>query len=80
MYPVELTESYSIDVLFGIVERNPSGGPFISQVHAADGKVVGIYRKRNLADNEGLFSPGTKPYVGELEGRSLDQGTRVLGS
>jgi predicted amidohydrolase len=68
---VELTESYSVDVLFGIVERNPNGGLFISQVHAADGKVVGTYRKRNLADNEGLFSPGAESYLGELDGNSF---------
>jgi predicted amidohydrolase len=68
---VELTETYSIDALFGIVERNPNGGPFISQVHAGNGTVIGTYRKRNLADNEHLFSPGTEPYVGVLGGRSF---------
>ena len=64
---VELTESYSIDALFGIVEHNPNGGPFISQIHAGNGMVVGTYRKRNLADNKSLFSPGTEPYLGELD-------------
>lgn len=68
---VELTESHSIDALFGIVERNPNGGPFISQVHAGNGTVIGTYRKRNLAHNESLFSPGAEPYVGELDGDSF---------
>ena len=68
---VELTESYSVDVLFGIVEHNPGTGPFISQIHAGDGILNGIYRKRNLADNEALFTPGSEPYVGNLAGSSF---------
>ena len=68
---VELTESYSIDALFGFVEQIPNGGPFISQVHARNGTIIGSYRKRNLADNEVLFSPGTEPYLGELGGSSF---------
>ncbi|MBN4064154.1 carbon-nitrogen hydrolase family protein [Dehalococcoides mccartyi] len=63
---IELSSAYSVDVLFGIVEHNRSSGPFISQVHTRNGSIAGIYRKRNLADNEGLFSPGTEPYIGEL--------------
>jgi len=63
---VRLTESYSVDALFGIAEKNPVGGPFISQIHASDGNIVGVYRKRNLADNEALFSPGADAYIGEV--------------
>ncbi len=62
----ELSESYSVDVLFGLTEHNPDGGPFISQIHASNGTLKGIYRKRNLADNETLFSPGTESYFGEV--------------
>jgi len=61
---VELTESYSVDALFGIVEHNPNGEPFISQIHARNGMIAGTYRKRNLANDEDSFSPGTEHYVG----------------
>lgn len=68
---VGLTKTHSVDALFGIAEKNPNGGPFISQIHASAGQIIGVYRKRNLADNEGLFSPGTAAYVGKVSSVSF---------
>jgi predicted amidohydrolase len=61
---VECGASLGVDLLFGIVERNPQGKPFITRIHASGGKIVGVYRKRHLADDEGSFAQGTDPYQG----------------
>jgi hypothetical protein len=47
-----MTEGTSVAALAGIVERNQDGKPFITQVVAADGELLGIYRKVNVADDE----------------------------
>jgi predicted amidohydrolase len=54
-----LTERYSAMVLTGFVEQNPKGKPFITQVLAHRGRLVGVYRKITIKDDEAdWFSPG----------------------
>ncbi len=68
---VEFGGQNSIDLLFGIVERNSDDRPFITQIHASAGGIVGVYRKRNLADDEESFSAGQLPYQGQVAGSSF---------
>ena len=47
-------------VIAGLVEANPDGRPFISQVVARAGELLGCYRKRTIPDDEAeLFAAGT---------------------
>jgi predicted amidohydrolase len=56
---VELTKGNPATVLAGIIEENPLKKPFITQLVARDGKLLGYYRKINIKDDEELwFSPG----------------------
>lgn len=51
-------------VLAGIIEANPGGLPFITQLVARDGKLEGVYRKRTIPDEEAhLFTPVRSPGV-----------------
>lgn len=69
---VEFGGQNSIDLLFGIVERNSDDRPFITQIHASAGGIVGVYRKRNLAEDEAKsFSPGSQPYLGQISSGSF---------
>ena len=69
---VEFGGQNSLDLLFGIVERNSDDRPFITQIHASAGEIVGVYRKRNLADDEAdSFSPGSQPYLGQTSNGSF---------
>ena len=46
-------------VLAGLIEENPNGKPFITQVAASQGKLLGCYRKVTIIDDEVLwFSAG----------------------
>jgi len=55
----ELTINTPITALAGIVERNPDGKPFITQIVATAGKLQGYYRKVNVAEDElPTFAPG----------------------
>ncbi len=55
----ELSAETGIDLLFGIVEANPTGLPFIAQVSASSGQIEAVYRKRHLGEGEpGLFTAG----------------------
>lgn len=44
---------------FGIAERSARGAPYITQVVAADGQVIGTQRKRHLGEGEEAFIVGT---------------------
>ena len=56
---LELTEPYSATVLVGLIERNPLGKPFITQIVARQGVLQGYYRKITIEDEETeWFSPG----------------------
>jgi predicted amidohydrolase len=46
-------------VLAGMIEENPYGKPYITQIVIQDGKLLGYYRKIRIVDEEaGWFSPG----------------------
>lgn len=56
---VSLTRDYPFAVLFGIEERNPQGKPFITQILARRGQVLGHYRKITIEEEElNGFAPG----------------------
>jgi predicted amidohydrolase len=48
----EITKDTSLMAIAGIVEDNPAGKPFITQIIAAEGVLAGWYRKVNVADDE----------------------------
>jgi len=48
-----------VGVCFGMAERSPDGKPYITQVFAAGGHVVGAQRKRHLGEDEGSFTAAT---------------------
>jgi predicted amidohydrolase len=56
---LEMTRGVSLTVLAGLIEENPGGKPFITQVVIRDGKLLGFYRKRRVIEEEAeWFSPG----------------------
>jgi predicted amidohydrolase len=55
---VGLTAGTSIVAMAGIVEANPAGKPFITQLVAQSGRLIGYYRKIRVEDEElGWYSP-----------------------
>lgn len=66
---LSLTRETSATVIAGLIEANPAGLPFITQVVASGGQMVGYYRKRNIAPDEaGLFAAGDQVAIFEHEG------------
>jgi predicted amidohydrolase len=64
---VRLTGQCRIAASAGFIEANPDGKPFITQVLAQDGRIVGTYRKRHIVDEEvEWFSPGDRTPVFNL--------------
>jgi len=53
---------------FGVAERSAGGGPHITQVFAAAGRVAGVQRKRHLGEGEEAFTAATEPAVFEHAG------------
>jgi predicted amidohydrolase len=49
---LEMTRGKSMTVLAGILEFNPAGKPYISQVVARDGSIVGVQRKMTLGEEQ----------------------------
>jgi predicted amidohydrolase len=49
---VAMTGAFRITALAGIVEANPNGKPFITQIVARDGTLLGVYRKTSIPDDE----------------------------
>ncbi len=71
-----LTRSSPGVVFAGLIERNPAGKPFITQVAAQDGQRLGFYRKLTIIDEEkAWFSPGETTLV--LEYGALSYGLAV---
>jgi predicted amidohydrolase len=68
---IEFGKSLSIDLLFGIVERAPGDKPYITQIHASGGAIAGVYRKRNLADDEKAFTSGSDSYQAVASGTTF---------
>jgi predicted amidohydrolase len=61
---IQMTSEYPVMALAGIIEANPAGKPFITQLVAAWGKLQGFYRKRTIpADEAHLFTPGSDAAV-----------------
>ncbi|MFL5667298.1 MAG: nitrilase-related carbon-nitrogen hydrolase [Ktedonobacteraceae bacterium] len=56
---VTMTKDIPITAIAGLIEVNPQGKPFITQIIAHSGKVVGAYRKQTIAEDEvNWFAPG----------------------
>ena len=56
---VAMTAGAPITALAGLVEANPDGKPFITQIVARSGQLMGCYRKKTIIDEEAAwFSPG----------------------
>ena len=56
---ISLTAGREITVLAGLVEVNPAGKPFITQIAAQSGSLVGVYRKTTIPEDEApWFAPG----------------------
>jgi len=54
-----LTRSSSAIVMAGLIEANPAGKPYITQIVLRQGELLGIYRKVTIKDEEvEWFSPG----------------------
>lgn len=54
-----MTRGKSTVVLAGLIEENPDGKPFITQLVVRDGHVLGFYRKKRIVDEEATwFSRG----------------------
>lgn len=57
---IAMTGTYRITAIAGIVEANPSGKPFITQIAARNGDLLGVYRKTTIPDDEAKwFAAGT---------------------
>lgn len=57
---VNMTKDMHITAIAGIIEGNPYGKPFITQIVAQAGKILGIYRKQTIAEDEvDWFAPGS---------------------
>ncbi|MBU1356633.1 MAG: carbon-nitrogen hydrolase family protein [Candidatus Edwardsbacteria bacterium] len=55
----DLSREYHTTIIAGFVEENAAGKPFITQLVAQDGAVLGYYRKKTIKDEEAeWFSPG----------------------
>ena len=56
---VGLTCGLELTALAGLVEANPAGKPFITQLVARGGELIGFYRKNTIIDEEAeWFAPG----------------------
>ena len=56
---VEMSQGHDVTLIAGIVEGNPAGKPFITQLVARRGQLLGYYRKITIEGEEApLFSPG----------------------
>lgn len=59
---LQVTRYFNGTVLAGIIEANPDGKPFITQIAARRGELLGVYRKLTIEDEEVLwFSAGGQP-------------------
>ncbi len=64
---VDMTARYNIAASGGFIEANPAGKPFITQILAQGGRMIGFYRKVHVTDDEAnWFSPGEDMPVFDL--------------
>jgi len=63
------TQAYPGLVLAGLIEQNPASKPFITQVLASQGRLIGFYRKVTIIDDEtAWFSVGEEVPVFHWDG------------
>jgi predicted amidohydrolase len=62
------TGPYSVAACFGIAERAAGGRPYITQVVAAGGRVLGVQRKRHLGEDEESFTAASQDAVFDWSG------------
>lgn len=65
---VRETGQRGVAALFGLAERSSSGEPFITQIFAAGGRVIGLQQKRHLGEGEEAFTAATESSVFEVAG------------
>lgn len=54
-----VSRPYAVTALVGLIEHNPDAKPFITHVVVRQGKLLGVYRKVTIEDEEvAWFSPG----------------------
>ena len=75
----DATGATGVGACFGVAERSRDGKPYITQVFAAAGRLIGTQRKRHLGAGEEAFTAGTQTVVfghagGHLRGRPLRRG------
>ena len=64
---VDMTTKYRIAASCGFIEANGEDKPFVTQVLAQNGRIIGVYRKVHIVDEEAqLFSPGSEMPVFKL--------------
>lgn len=61
-----MTQHIPVTAIAGLIEANPAGKPFITQIVAHGGKLLSVYRKKTIAEDEkDWFAPGTTVQVVE---------------
>ena len=56
---LEMTKGRKSSLLAGVIEHNPAGKPFVTQVVVRGGQLIGYYRKKTIKDEEAdWFTPG----------------------
>jgi len=69
---LKVTDGKNLTVLAGLVEKNPAGKPFITQIVVRDGKLIGCHRKINVGEYEGEvkepYTPGERIGVFDHDG------------
>lgn len=59
----QATATAGVAAVFGIAERTAAGVPRITQVVAADGRLLGVQRKRHLGEGEEAFTAADESEV-----------------
>ncbi len=63
---VAMTRGTHVTALAGVVEENPDGAPYLTQIATSDGRMVAAYRKMRIPEEEAeLYTPGTEVVVFE---------------
>jgi predicted amidohydrolase len=66
---LQMTREFPGTVLAGLIEANPGGMPFITQIAARRGELLGYYRKITIQDEETLwFSAGQQVPIFQHDG------------
>jgi NAD+ synthase (glutamine-hydrolysing) len=65
---VTASAAAGVGICFGIAERAPDQQPYITQVVADAGRIIGVQRKRHLGEGEEAFAPAAEGAVFEHRG------------